>query len=143
MGILNRKKKLKNEQNQLTKDATNPRKFKVRCNGCEHDFELRAEDVISTKVGPEVTWSYFECPECHRRYTTFIGDSYVNKYIKKRNELKREIQTELNKGDQMNVQKYHELMRKDENAATKIAARSVKLKQEYDINGKEQERVFQ
>ena len=132
---------MKKEQNQLAKDKENSRKFKVRCNECEHAFELQAEDVVSTKVGPEVTWTYFECPKCYRRYTTFIGDYYVNKYINKRKQLKREIQQELNKGDKMNVHTYHELMHKDENAATKIAARSVKLKQEYDIDGKERERL--
>ena len=113
--------------------------FKVNCNYCEHKFELHQKDIHDTKIDKVYDWRFFECPNCRMRYTTFIGNKTVNDLIRDRNTYRRQIKNELDKGSNMNQNRYHAIRIQDEHAATKIQGLTRKLKKELNISEREKE----
>ena len=113
--------------------------FKVNCDYCEHKFELHQKDIHDTKIDKVYDWRFFECPNCRMRYTTFIGNKTVNDLIRDRNTYRRQIKNELDKGSNMNQNRYHAIRIQDEHAATKIQGLTRKLKKELNISEREKE----
>lgn len=113
--------------------------FKVNCDYCEHKFELHQKDIHDTKIDKVYDWHFFECPNCRMRYTTFIGNKQVNELIRNRNTYRRQIKNELDKGSNMNQNRYHAIRIQDEHAATKIQGLTRKLKKELNISEREKE----
>lgn len=73
------------------------------------------------------------------RYTTFVGDKKVNELIRDRNTYRRQIKAELDKGPNINQNRYHAIRIQDEHAATKIQGLTRKLKKELNISEREKE----
>lgn len=73
------------------------------------------------------------------RYTTFVGDKKVNELIRDRNTYRRQIKAELDKGPNINQNRYHAIRIRDEHAATKIQGLTRKLKKELNISEREKE----
>lgn len=113
--------------------------FKVKCDYCDAHFELHQKDIHNTKIDKVYDWRFFECPNCRMRYTTFVGDKKVNELIRDRNTYRRQIKAELDKGPNINQNRYHAIRIQDEHAATKIQGLTRKLKKELNISEREKE----
>lgn len=61
------------------------------CNQCSAEIQINIqEEVIDhEKNGKEIMERFFICPECSKRYTIFISDSYMEKRIAGRKRLKK------------------------------------------------------
>lgn len=117
--------------------------FDVNCDHCEHKFELSSKQIISKHIEKGIEWRFFECPKCHYRFTTYVGDKEVEKLIRFRNECRTKMKKELAKGAAMNQNLYHDFRMKDENAGHKISGLTAKLKKELNIEQREKEWVSQ
>lgn len=113
--------------------------FNVNCDICQHKFEIGMKDIKSTNLAPGVEWRYFECPNCHMRFTTYVGDKVVERLIRFRNECRQKIKKELAKGSNLNQNVYHSIRIQDEHTATKIAGLVSQLKKEHNIEQRERE----
>ena len=64
--------------------------LKLKCDNCEHFFELEVGAIQTEFLGGDVEWRFFECPNCRIRFTTYIGDKRVEKGIARRNLYREE-----------------------------------------------------
>ena len=136
-------KALKNNQNpnQVELDNQEPKRLKLKCDNCDHQFELELGAIQTEFIGGDVEWRFFECPECSLRYTTYIGDKRVEKGIARRNLYRKAIQAELAKGENLNQKVYWENQQADSEEAKKIDRRTRQLKKEWKIDEREKEFV--
>ena len=132
-------KALKQNQNpnQVELENQEPKVLKLKCDNCNHDFELELGDIKTEFLGGDVEWRFFECPECHLRYTTYIGDKRVEKGIARRNLYRKAIQDELAKGENLSQKVYWENQQADAEEAKKIERRTRQLKKEWKIDERE------
>lgn len=65
----------------------------IICVECNKEFTLEAKD-IKTKAIDEVliTISFFECPQCHRKYIVSCTDSYIRKEQIRYQNITKDIQ---------------------------------------------------
>lgn len=119
-----------------------PKVLNLNCDNCEHKFELKRENIQTEMLGGDVEWRFFECPECHLRYTTYIGDKRVEKGIARRNLYRKAIQDELAKGENLSQQVYWENQQADADEAKKIERRTRQLKKEWKIDEREKANVL-
>ncbi len=61
------------------------------CNQCGTEIKINVqEEVIDhERNGKDIVEQFFICPECGKRYTIFICDSYMEKRIAGRKRLKK------------------------------------------------------
>ena len=137
-------KALKNNQNpnKVEIETDEPKSLKLKCDNCEHQFELYLGAIKTEFLGGDVEWRFFECPECSLRYTTYIGDKRVEKGIARRNLYRKAIQDELAKGENLNQKVYWENQQADSEEAKKIDRRTRQLKKEWKIDEREKEFVL-
>ena len=137
-------KALKKNQNpnQVELENQEPKVLKLKCDNCSHDFELDLGAIQTEFLGGDVEWRFFECPECHLRYTTYIGDKRVEKGIARRNLYRKAIQDELAKGENLSQKVYWENQQADAKEAKKIERRTRQLKKEWKINEREKANVL-
>ena len=119
-----------------------PKVLKLKCDSCEHEFELELGAIKTEFLGGDVEWRFFECPECHLRYTTYIGDKRVEKGIARRNLYRKAIQDELAKGENLSRKVYWENQQADAEEAKKIERRTRQLKKEWKIDEREKANVL-
>ena len=136
-------KKIKALQNpnKVEIETDEPKALKLKCDNCDHQFELYLGAIKTEFLGGEVEWRFFECPECSLRYTTYIGDKRVEKGIARRNLYRKAIQDELAKGENLNQKVYWENQQADSEEAKKIDRRTRQLKKEWKIDEREKEFV--
>ena len=117
-----RLKALKKNQNpnQVEVENQEPKGLKLKCDNCEHCFELEVRAIQTEFLGGDVEWRFFECPECRIRFTTYIGDKRVEKGIARRNLYRKAIQDELAKGENLSQKVYWENQQADAEEANKI-----------------------
>ena len=137
-------KALKKNQNpnQLELENQEPKVLKLKCDNCSHDFELELGAIQTEFLGGDVEWRFFACPECHLRYTTYIGDKRVEKGIARRNLYRKAIQDELAKGENLSQKVYWENQQADAVEANKIERRTRQLKKEWKIDEREKEFIL-
>lgn len=131
-----------NKLNSLPKKESN-QTFKVNCDHCQQKFELSSKQIISKHIEKGVEWRFFECPRCHYRFTTYVGNKEIEKLIRLRNECRQKMKQELEKGAAANQNTYHSYRIKDEQAGHKISGLMAKLKKEINIEKLEKECVSQ
>ena len=119
-----------------------PQVLKLNCDNCEHKFELEAGAIQTEFLGIDVEWRYFSCPNCKHRFTTYVGDELVERMISRRNVYRKNIQTELAKGEKLNRDIYWKNTKADELEAKNISRRTRKLKREWKIDEREKEFVL-
>ena len=136
-------KKIKALQNpnKVEIETDEPKALKLKCDNCDHHFELYLGAIKTEFLGGDVEWRFFECPECSLRYTTYIGDKRVEKGIARRNLYRKAIQDELAKGENLNQKVYWENQQADSEEAKKIDRRTRQLKKEWKIDEREKEFV--
>lgn len=137
-------KALKKNQNPNKVELENqePKVLKLKCDNCSQDFELELGAIKTEFLGGDVEWRFFECPECHLRYTTYIGDKRVEKGIARRNLYRKAIQDELAKGENLSQKVYWENQQADAEEAKKIERRTRQLKKEWKIDEREKANVL-
>lgn len=133
--------KRKAQLEKKTESQTAKETFKVKCDNCEHTWELHQKDIKSKHLERGVEWRYFECDKCRARYTTYIGNKEVERLIRFRNECRQKIKRELNKRAAMNQNVYHSIRIEDEQAGIKISSIMARLKKELNIEQKEKELI--
>ena len=127
--------------NKVEIETDAPKSLKLKCDNCDHPFELYLGAIKTEFLGGDVEWRFFECPECSLRYTAYIGDKRVEKGIARRNLYRKAIQDELAKGENLNQKVYWENQQADSEEANKIARRTRQLKKEWKIDEREKEFV--
>ena len=127
--------------NQVEMENQEPQVLKLKCDNCDHHFELYLGAIKTEFLGGDVEWRFFECPECSLRYTTYIGDKRVEKGIARRNLYRKAIQDELAKGENLSQKIYWENQQADSEEAKKIDRRTRQLKKEWKIDEREKEFV--
>ena len=139
-----RLKALKKNQNpnQVEVENQEPKSLKLKCDNCEHFFELEAGAIQSEFLGGDVEWRFFECPNCRIRFTTYIGDKRVEKGIARRNLYRKAIQDELAKGENLSQKVYWENQQADAEEAKKIDRRTRQLKKEWKIDERKKANVL-
>lgn len=137
-------KVLKRNQNpnQVELDNQEPKRLKLKCDNCEHHFELEVGAIQTEFLGEDVEWRFFECPNCRIRFTTYVGDKRVEKGIARRNLYRKAIQDELAKGEDLSQKIYWENQQADSEEAKKIDRRTRRLKKEWKIDEREKEFVL-
>lgn len=86
-------------------------------------------------------WRFFECPKCHYRFTTYVGNREIENLIRFRNTCRAKMKQELQKGAAANQNTYHSHRIQDEQAGHKISGLMAKLKKEINIEKREKEWV--
>ncbi|ADT64046.1 hypothetical protein [Streptococcus phage Dp-1] len=132
-------KKKNKLNNQPKKESTQT--FKVNCDHCEHKFDLTSKQIISKHIEKGVEWRFFECPKCHYRFTTYVGNKEIENLIRFRNTCRAKMKQELQKGAAANQNTYHSYRIQDEQAGHKISGLMAKLKKEINIEKREKEWV--
>ena len=130
-------KGLKKNPNRVEMENQEPKSLKLKCDNCEHFFELEVGTIQTEFLGGDVEWRFFECPECRIRFTTYIGDKRVEKGIARRNLYRKAIQDELAKGENLSKKVYWENQQADAEEAKKIDRRTRQLKKEWKIDERE------
>lgn len=134
--MMKRNKKQEPEDSKVSLD-----KLKLKCDLCKHEFKLEQNSIESEMLDNKVEWRHFSCPNCNKRYTTYIGNTKVENYIDRRNAVQAKIRIEVAKGQFMNQKRYLGLMGEDAAIAKKIKKVQAKLKEVYSIGERELERV--
>lgn len=138
-------KKMKNlmkkkEPRQTAKEVSST-ELKLTCDNCEEKFSMVQSDIVTEKLDVETEWRYFSCPNCERRFTTYVGNSKVLKLIEKRNAIRAKIQRETARRELMDQKRYLALVGEDNDLASKIKKIQAKLKEVHNIGEREVERV--
>jgi transcriptional regulator NrdR family protein len=124
---------------------TEPNEFQrlsLNCDNCSYKFELDPRNIKTEFLGHDVEWRYFSCPDCKLRFTTYVGDELTERMISRRNVYRKNIQTELAKGEKLNRDIYWQNTKADELEAKNISRRTRKLKKEWKIDEREKEFVL-
>lgn len=117
-------------------------RLSLNCDNCSYKFELDPRDIKTEFLGHDVEWRYFSCPDCKLRFTTYVGDELTERMISRRNVYRKNIQTELAKGEKLNRDIYWQNTKADELEAKNISRRTRKLKREWKIDEREKEFVL-
>lgn len=111
--------------------------MKLKCDNCDHHFELDGSHIKTELLGGDVEWRFFSCPSCRLRYTTYIGDKYVERSIARRNHYRKVIRDELAKGENLSKTIYWQNQNADTEEAKKVDRRTRQLKKEWKIDERE------
>lgn len=117
-------------------------KLNLNCDNCSHKFELDSSNIKTELLGGDVEWRYFSCPSCHLKFTTYIGDKYVERSLARRNHYRKVIRDELAKGENLSQSIYWQNQKADSEEAKVIEKRTRKLKKEWNIDEREREFVL-
>ena len=57
--------------------------MRVRCDFCKKYFEIKTKTTVVGRdpEGFDVTWEYFACPRCKRKYTFSVKDEEQRRMI--------------------------------------------------------------
>ena len=137
-----KKNKVNKNPNQVKTEPNEFQRLSLNCDNCSYKFELDPRNIKTEFLGHDVEWRYFSCPDCKLRFTTYVGDELTERMISRRNVYRKNIQTELAKGEKLNRDIYWQNTKADELEAKNISRRTRKLKKEWKIDEREKEFVL-